>query len=69
MENNNLCIDCGRKISRYSKRCKSCSNKFRTGKYKFSKMADKEKELLRLMAKIHLECFEMDTGLFEIFGV
>jgi len=27
------CIGCDKEISKYSKRCKSCSNKFRKGKY------------------------------------
>lgn len=31
--NINYCIDCKKQISIYSKRCKSCSNKFRRGKY------------------------------------
>ena len=28
------CLDCSKEISKNSLRCKSCSNKFRTGKYK-----------------------------------
>lgn len=31
--NNNYCIDCKKKISKVSTRCKSCSNKFRKGNY------------------------------------
>jgi len=30
----NKCLDCGKKINQISKRCKSCSNKFRKGKFK-----------------------------------
>lgn len=31
-----FCVDCKKKISKYSIRCKSCSNKFRKGKYEWS---------------------------------
>lgn len=29
----NKCLDCGKEISKSSKRCKPCSNNFRAGKY------------------------------------
>jgi len=34
-----ICIDCGKKISKNSIRCKSCSNKNRRSKYKISELA------------------------------
>lgn len=32
-KHNKICIDCGKKISYLSVRCKSCANKFRAGTY------------------------------------
>ncbi len=42
-----LCIDCGKRISPIASRCKSCSNKFRAGKYNHKNRKPPSKETIR----------------------
>ena len=41
-----LCIDCGKRISPIASRCKSCSNKFRAGKYNHKNRKPPSKETI-----------------------